>query len=211
MSGASEIRAIAIVGSGSHARECIEAARAAGLGVDCLIDEDEARWGEERLGVEVARGGLDAVTGLDSATGLILAIGDNARRKAAAEKLAGARFARLVHPFSWISPSATIGEGAMIFAGCVVQTEARLGRHVILNTGATVSHDGEVGDFCHVAVGANLAGNVHVGEGGFLGAGVVARPGARIGAWATVGAGSSVIRDVPGGTTAFGDANARPR
>lgn len=99
----------------------------------------------------------------------------------------------------------------MIFAGCVVQTGASIGAHVILNTGATVSHDCQVGAFSHIAVGAHLAGNVTVGEGVLIGAGVTARPGARIGDGATVGAGASVIADVPAGATAFGAGNARPR
>ena len=202
---------IAVIGAGGHARETIDAARAAGLDVIAVIDENEALWGREVSGVSVLSGGLSAIEGLEPETGVVVAIGDNPARRRIAAACAGRRFTTVIHPFSWISPGAKIGEGAMIFAGCVVQTGASIGAHVILNTGATVSHDCQVGAFSHIAVGAHLAGNVTVGEGVLIGAGVTARPGARIGDGATVGAGASVIADVPAGATAFGAGNARPR
>lgn len=202
---------IAIVGAGGHARECLEAARAMGSDVACLFDDDPGLWGERILGVEVREGGLDAVSGLEAGTALVIGVGDNAARRRIAERLAGRVFATLVHPFTWVSPSAELGDGAVVFAGAVVQAQARIGRHAIVNTGATLSHDVEVGDYAHAAVGAHLAGSVRAGEGALIGAGAAARPGAVIGDWAVVGAGSAVIRDVPAGAVAHGDGAARPR
>ncbi|WP_417516768.1 acetyltransferase [Minwuia sp.] len=202
---------IAIIGTGGHGRECIEAARAGGIDVVCLIDENASLWGSRVLDVEVARDGLNAISRLSGDVDLLVAVGDNAARKRIVADLTGRSFATLIHPFSWISPTARIGEGAMIFAGCVVQNGAQVGRHGILNTGATLSHDCATGDFSHVAVGARLAGNVTIGAGALIGAGVAARPGASVGDWATVGAGAVVIDDVPAGATAFGQGRAVPR
>lgn len=202
---------LAIIGTGGHARECIEAARAAGYAVTCLLDENEDRWGQQVLDAPVAPGGLRAIRELDSDIELLVAVGDNRARQRIAGDLPDAAFATLIHPFSWISPSAVIGEGAMIFAGCVVQAECRVGRHAILNTSASLSHDCTVGDFSHVAVGAHLPGNVNVGAGTLIGAGATARPGVSVGAWATVGAGSAIVSDIPDGAVAFGSGNARAR
>ena len=202
---------IAIIGTGGHARECLEAARAAGREIACFLDEDESRWGETLLDVSVASGGLEAIRALDSGDELLIAVGDNRARARIASELAGARVATLVHPFSSVSGSAEISAGAMIFAGCVIQTACRVGRHAILNTSASLSHDCSIGDFSHVAVGSHLAGNVSVGEGALIGAGVSARPGVSVGDWAVVGAGSAIVSDIPGNVTAYGEAHARSR
>ncbi|PJK27565.1 acetyltransferase [Minwuia thermotolerans] len=202
---------IAIIGAGGHARECLETARAMGLEVVCLFDDDRMLWDTEVLGAPVRTGGLDAVSDLDRNTALVIGVGDNARRRDIAGRFEGRSFATLVHPFAWVSPSAELAEGAVVHPGAVVQAEARIGRHAILNTSASASHGVVIGDFAHIAVGARLAGIVTVGQGALVGAGVAARPGARIGDWATVGAGAAVIGDVADGVTAYGEGRARPR
>lgn len=202
---------LAIIGTGGHARECIEAARASGWEITCLLDENEQRWGTSVSEVSVARGGLEAVRELDSGVKLLVGVGDNRARARIAKELADAAFATVIHPFSWVSPTAEISAGAMIYAGCVVQTGCHVGRQAILNTSASLSHDCSAGDFSHVAVGAHMAGNVIIGEGALVGAGCAARPGVAIGDWAIVGAGSAIVADIPDGATAFGNGNARVR
>lgn len=198
-----------IVGTGGHARECVEAARAAGRQVTGLLDENRERWGSTVLDFPVLHGPPGDHRTADAEW--LIAVGDNAARARLADALSGCRFATLVHPFSWVSPSAVIGDGCMIFAGTVIQTGARLGSHVIINTGATVSHDCRVGDACHVAVGAHLAGNVRLGARVLFGAGSVARPGATVADDAVVGAGGVVVQDIAAGVTAIGGGVARPR
>ncbi|MDF1721855.1 MAG: acetyltransferase [Minwuia sp.] len=191
-----------IVGTGGHARECIEASEAAGRKVCGLLDHDQARWDGAILGIPVLRG--EPETHDPDGTEWIIAVGDNAARSRIVATLGGRTFATLIHPFSWISPSADIAPGCMIFAGCVVQTGVHLGRHSIINTGATVSHDCGIGDVSHVAVGAHLAGNVTLGARVLFGAGAVARPGVTIGDDATVGAGAAVVSDVAAGARVVG-------
>lgn len=191
-----------IVGTGGHARECLEAALAGGRAVAGLLDQDQSRWGQSILGVPVLA--TDPVTHDPDGVEWIVAIGDNAARARISAALAGRTFATLIHPFSWVSPSAQVAPGCMIFAGCVIQTGVDLGRHCIINTGATVSHDCRIGDFSHVAVGAHLAGNVTLGTHVLFGAGAVARPGATVGDGATVGAGAVVVRHVEAGATVVG-------
>jgi acetyltransferase EpsM len=202
---------LAIIGTGGHARECIEAARAVGHEIVGLLDEDSARWNTKVLGITVSDGGLSAATGFDGDVEWLIAVGDNRARSNIATRLPNLSFATLIHPFSWISPSASIAPGAMIFAGCVVQSGVSVGQHAIMNTSSSLSHDCVAGDFCHVAVGVHLAGNVTVGQGAIIGAGVTARPGVMVGNWATIGAGSALVSDIPDGATAYGDANAVPR
>ncbi|WP_281018546.1 MULTISPECIES: acetyltransferase [unclassified Minwuia] len=198
-----------IIGTGGHARECVEAAQAAGRQVAGLLDQDSTMWGKTLPGVPVLAG--DPAEHRSRDAEWLVAVGDNDARARLATALDGCAFATLIHPFSWVSPSAVINDGCMIFAGTVLQTGVRLGRHVIINTGATVSHDCQVGDCSHVAVGAHLAGNVGIGARVLFGAGAVARPGVAVGDGATIGAGAVVVQDVAAGVTAVGGGVARPR
>lgn len=196
-----------VVGSGGHAKVVIATARAAGLTVSKVVDDDPARWGGDVLGAAIA-GPVAPVLDDPDATA-VLAIGHNRVRHRLAAA-ARCRFTTIVHPRAIVDPTARLGAGTVVFAGAVIQPDAAIGAHVIVNTAATIDHDCVLGDFVHIAPGVHLAGNVSLDTGAFLGIGTVATPGIRVGAWTTVGAGASVIRDLPAGVTAVG-VPARPR
>jgi sugar O-acyltransferase (sialic acid O-acetyltransferase NeuD family) len=192
---------IVVVGSGGHAKVVIATARAAGLEVAAIADDDPARWGQRVLGVEVT-GPAPAVLDDPDQTA-VLAIGANrARQRLAAA--ARCRFATILHPGAVIDPTVRLGAGTVVFAGAVIQPDTALGAHAIVNTGASIDHDCAIGDFVHIAPGVRLAGDVALGDGVFLGIGAVAIPGVRIGAWTTVGAGAAVIGDLGADLVAAG-------
>ena len=114
--------------------------------------------------------------------GWIVAVGDNANRKAEAEACPGP-FINAISIHAIVSSSAIYGEGTVICEGAIVQAGVKIGRHVIINAGAVITHDCVIEDFAHIAPGAHLCGNVHVGEGALVGVGVGVAPGARIPAW----------------------------
>ncbi len=92
----------------------------------------------------------------------------------------------------------------MLFQGVIVQTNTRIGRHVIVNTAASVDHDCDVGDYVHVAPHATLCGFVTIERGCYIGAGATILPGVTVGENAIVGAGAVVVRDVPPNTVVTG-------
>jgi sugar O-acyltransferase (sialic acid O-acetyltransferase NeuD family) len=116
----------------------------------------------------------------------------------------GEQIVNAVHPADVLTPDVRLGEGVVICAGVVVNTGSVIGDDVILNTGCTVDHHNRVEAHAHVAPGVHLGGNVHVSEGAFVGIGTAVIPGRSIGEWAVIGAGSSVIKDIPPFTTAVG-------
>lgn len=116
----------------------------------------------------------------------VVAVGDNATRKRLVAEHPNELWALLVHPFTYVSKSASFGEGTVIMAGAIVQARAKIGRHCIINTGATVDHDCVVGDYTHIAPGAHLCGGVIVGEGALVGVGVGIEPRAHVPAWSIV-------------------------
>ena len=192
---------IVVVGSGGHAKVVIATARAAGLDVAAIVDDDPARWGHRVLGVEVT-GPATAV--LDDPEQLaVLAIGANRTRQRLAA-VARCRFATIVHPGAIVDATVGLGAGTVVFAGAVIQPDAVIGAHAIVNTGASIDHDCVLGEAVHVGPGTRLAGNVTLGDEVFLGIGAVVVPGVAIGARTTIGAGAAVVGDLPADIVAFG-------
>jgi UDP-perosamine 4-acetyltransferase len=134
------------------------------------------------------------------------AVGDNAQRLAAADRLRAAGFAlpSLIHPAALIGHGAMIGEGAAILARAVIGPDAEIGPFVLINTGAIVEHDCVLAEAAHIGPGAVLAGGVRIGAGALIGAGAVVRPGITIGAGAVIGAGAAVVEDIPPGARVAG-------
>jgi sugar O-acyltransferase (sialic acid O-acetyltransferase NeuD family) len=193
---------LTILGAGGHAKVVTAAALASGHEVLACVDDDPSTWGTSVLGVTVT--GPTSRVAQSGAGLLVTAIGSNAARRTLAQGLAAAEWVSIVHPFSWVHASVTIGAGTVVFAAAVVQPDARIGVHVIVNTAASVDHDCAIGDYAHLAPGVHIAGRVRVGTGAFLGVGAAVMPGVTIGEWAIVGAGAVVTRDVPAGATVVG-------
>jgi sugar O-acyltransferase (sialic acid O-acetyltransferase NeuD family) len=192
---------LTILGAGGHAKVVAAAAVAAGHEVVACVDDEPSMWGASLLGVRVT-GPIPSEP--PPGRPLVPAIGSNAARRTLAERLASAEWIAIVHPFSWVHGSVTIGAGTVVCAGAVVQPDTRIGAHAIVNTAVSVDHDCVVGDYAHLAPGVHLAGRVRIGTGAFLGVGAAALPGVTIGEWAVVGAGAVVTRDVPAGATVVG-------
>jgi sugar O-acyltransferase (sialic acid O-acetyltransferase NeuD family) len=144
--------------------------------------------------------------GKADAAEVVVAVGDNVRRLELSRMLAaaGARLATVIHPFSALSPTVTLGVGTVVLAGTVLNAGARVGMACIVNTRASIDHDCVVGDGVHVCPGVSLAGNVVVHDLAWLGIGACAIQGVSIGRAAMVGAGATVIDDVTQETTVMG-------
>jgi sugar O-acyltransferase (sialic acid O-acetyltransferase NeuD family) len=199
--------ALVVVGASGHAKVVIDIVEKEGrYRIAHLLDDNPALHGKSFFGYRVA----GATSGIPGTTGekplALVAIGDNAARMRIAGRLRGNGFglARAVHPQSHIGRGAVIGDGTVIMAGAVVNSDAAIGDNVIVNTGATVDHDCIVGDGAHLAPGVHLCGGVQVGAGCFIGAGTVIIPGVRVGNNAIVGAGSTLLEDVPENARAAG-------
>ncbi|MEP1094965.1 MAG: acetyltransferase [Cyclobacteriaceae bacterium] len=137
----------------------------------------------------------------------ILGIGDNNIRADVSSRIRsrGLECLTVIHPDSYVSTNSSIGSGAFVARGALVNPFCKVGNDVIINTGAVIEHECIVQDGCHVAPGAVLAGNVTIGVGAFVGANSVVKQGVSIGANAVVGAGSVVVRNIPSGALVYGN------
>ncbi len=198
---------VLLIGAGGHARVCLEAlsdvpdhkmigalsrdgATVDDLGVEMLGRQDQ-------LGVIVRSHEIHAA---------FVAIGDNLTRQrvTALCTTAGLALATAVSRFAMLSRTATIGDGAAILPGAVVNAATRIGSGSIVNTNASVDHDGYVGRFVHIAPGVAIGGNVTIDDLAMIGTGARILPGVHIGRGAVVGAGAVVRSDVEAGTTVVG-------
>lgn len=195
---------VLILGGGGHAKVVISTARACGIEVVGILDDDEQKVGSTLFGVRVLGGlaDLHCFNGYDC----VVAIGDNEIRRRMYEEWQWRRLGwlYLIHPAAFVDDSASVGKGSVVFAGATVQVDVSIGDHCIVNTQASVDHDCRIGDFVHIAPGCHLAGNVTIEAGAFLGIGSSVVPGVRVGKDAVVGAGAVVLSDVPAGATVVG-------
>ncbi len=199
-------RKIVIIGAGGHGRVCADVARRAGYAVSAFCDPAFEQV-SEILGVEVlSHSERELFENWPDDTQLVIGIGDNTRRLSIAGDAArhGVPLAVLVDPSAIVSPSAHLGEGAVIMPGAVVNAEAFVGRASLVNSAAVVEHGARVGEGAHIGPGACLTGDTHVGARTLVGARATLVPGVRTGDDAIIGAGAVVTREAGDGARLMG-------
>jgi sugar O-acyltransferase (sialic acid O-acetyltransferase NeuD family) len=92
--------------------------------------------------------------------------------------------------------SLRLGEGTIIFPGCILTSRIFIGRHVHINTGCIISHEVKIGNFCTLSPGVKLAGKVNIGDEVFIGLGVNVIDNIKICSNVIIGAGSLVLSDI---------------
>ena len=200
-----------ILGAGGHAKVVAETAIATGLYSQVAFLDDRCSGPYQRpflLGFPV----LGTLTlALEPAhreqfASASVAFGNPTARLQWIEQLDAAGYALpvLIHPTAWVSRSAQLGSGSVVFAQASVQALASIGVGAILNTGCSVDHDAQLAGGVHICPGAHLAGEVYVGARSWIGIGASVIQQVRIGSDVTVGAGAAVVRDLPDGVTAVG-------
>lgn len=130
---------------------------------------------------------------------IVVAIGNNIVRlnkQRMLEEMKG-KFKALIHPTATVSQYSKVGIGTVIMANAVVSSFANIGKSCIINTSSTVDHDCILLDGVHISPGANLAGAINVGECTWVGIGTQVKQLINIGNGVIIGAGSTVLKDIP--------------
>jgi len=199
------VKVLAILGAGGHGKVVADTAESNGW--DSIVFFDDAWPALQKNGIwSVVGTSNDLIRTVRTFSGVVVAIGNNAIRRAKLTELAaiGASIVTLVHPSAIISRYASLGLGSVAFPGVVVNAEAVVGEGAILNTGCSVDHDCRVGAAVHLSPGVRLAGGVEVGDCSWIGIGATARQLVKIGNNVVVGASAAVVSDLPDNTVAVG-------
>ncbi len=199
------MKSLAILGASGHGKVVADAASISGWG--SIVFYDDA-WKEMPANAywPVAGGFAELIRDREKYDGCVVGIGNNTIRLEKSRELAqaGLSLVSIVHPNAQLSSKSELGRGSVVFAGAVVNIDARIGFSSIINTAASIDHDCVLADGIHICPGAHLAGGVKVGEMSMVGIGASVVQCVNIGKNVTVGAGSVVIRDVEDGSTVTG-------
>ena len=203
--------ALLLLGAGGHARVVAETALATGR-FSSIAFLDDRCCGPEQLPDQLGWPVIGSLTAaLDPQirqqfSAALVAIGNASIRVRWLPILASAGYEVPVvsHPTAWVSPSAQLGAGSVVFAQSSIQAQVMIASGAILNTGCSVDHDAQLGKGVHVCPGAHLAGDVQVGDRSWIGIGASVIQQICIGDDVTVGAGAVVVCDLPNGVTAVG-------
>jgi len=207
---------LVIYGAGGHGKVVADAALTSGRFVLGFVDDSLERGTDVCFGLKVLSKGLQnffrwykAAAESNSYTNMptvVVAIGDNKIRKDALLWLMGCgiEITTVIHPFSKVSESSSIGIGTVVLPGAVINPSCSIGRGVIINTSSSIDHDSVIEDYVHISPGAHLGGNVVIKEGTHISIGCSVRDKVCIGKESVVGVGSVVVKDVPERVVAYG-------
>jgi sugar O-acyltransferase (sialic acid O-acetyltransferase NeuD family) len=121
------------------------------------------------------------------------------------------RLVSLIDPTAFISRTARIGAGCVIYPHCFVGLNARIGDGVFSLSGCLINHDTVLEERVSLASGATLAGSVHVEAESYLGQSCTVRQELRIGRGSLIGMGAVVVKDVPPNSVIVGNPGQRVR
>lgn len=190
---------VIIIGSGGHARVLLEILRMQKRRVLGFIDNDSSKkavnglpiLGDDYSITAYEPGSVKLVNGIGS-------VGDNSLRKKIYSyyKSLGYEFLSVIHPTAFVSESAVLAEGVQLMAGCIVQTDSKIGCNTLVNTKASIDHDCIIGSHVHIAPGCTLSGNVTVSDDVHLGTAAAVIQNIFIARHCLIGAGAVVAADI---------------
>jgi acetyltransferase EpsM len=195
-----------IFGAGPQGRVILDILRSQrSIEVGGFLDDDPRHAGHEVAGLPVLEASAWLAGGPHHAA-VVIAIGNNHTRMAAAARVTAAGYAlhTAIHSSATVAGQVDIGPGSVLCMQAAVGTGCQLGMNVVINTATTLDHDSIVEDGAYLSPGVHSAGHVRVGVNAFIGAGAILLPGVQIGAEAIVGAGSVVLHDVPARSLSHG-------
>ena len=193
-----------IVGAGGHAAACVEAIESQGkYKIEGFIGQAK-EVGDVYLGYPVLGSDLDLINYVDSVPFALVAVGgisDSMKRVSLIRRNRdlGFQAPTIIAATAYVSSFASIGEGAVLMHGVVVNARANIGNHCIINSKSLIEHDVKIGHYSHVSTGVIINGGVSVGKASFIGSASVIREDVVIGGNCFVGMGQAIVDDVPEG------------
>lgn len=179
---------LVIIGASGHGKVVADIAVKNGYEDIVFLDDDENI--KECAGYPVVGKTCEAIA---MCADKIVAIGNGEIRKRMMENI---QCITLIHPNAVISRRVEIGEGTVVMAGGIINSDSVIGKGCIVNTGASVDHDCVIADYCHISVGAHVAGTCNIGKNTWIGAGSTISNNVKIFSDCMIGAGAVVIKDI---------------
>ena len=192
---------IILVGSGGHARSCIDVIESTGFYQIAGLVEKSVIQTAENLGYPVIGTDDDLPELRKKYKNALITVGQiqSALTRVKLFKLMSDLVYQLpviVSPRAHVSSHSNIGAGTIIMHDVLVNANAKIGQNCIINTKALIEHDAVVNDHCHIATGAIVNGEVTIGSESFIGSGAVTKQSISIGEKCVIGAGAVIKTDI---------------
>lgn len=94
---------------------------------------------------------------------------------------AGAKFANVIHPTAYVSPTAEIGKGNVILAQCHIGAYARIGDNNFISAKCSIEHHNKVGSHNTFGPAVVTSSRVEIGDRCRFGTGIFMEPNVTIG------------------------------
>lgn len=204
-------RKLIIVGSGGFCKDVVWAVQnlnALHSTYDILgyCDDDPAKKDQVIYGYPILGAPEDLAADLSDKPCFICSIGHNTVRAKVVQRVLSLGWTpvAIIDPSVMVAEGVVVGEGTYIGARSILSPNANIGRYVLINNHCTIGHDCVLGDFAQVAPGGRVSGFSVLKEGALLGANAVVMQGKCVGSYATLGACSFAMTNIPDDVTAVG-------
>jgi len=174
---------ILIIGSGGHAKVCIDLLEESSQFEIAGIVSPDSR--KEFCSYPILGDDKDLKNLKQNFNHALIGIGQikNPNSRISAFKLLkenGFNLPTIISESSFLSSHSELGEGVVVLRNCIVNRDAKIGSNTIINNMALIEHDVTIGNNCHVSTGALVNGGVEIGNNCFIGSGSVIRQGIKI-------------------------------
>ena len=105
-------------------------------------------------------------------------------------------FARLIHSSSLVDASCTLGEGTVVYPGCLLDQKVVIHENVLINVGCCIAHHSEIGAHSFLSPRVAIAGFVTIEERCIIGINATLIDNLKIAAQTQIGAGAVVIKSI---------------
>lgn len=137
---------------------------------------------------------------------IIIAVGENIKRKFVFDKLSVKRFKypNIVCDSAFLSTTSKLGKGNIILSKAILNNKSSIKNFCLVNSGSILEHDCIMNSYSQISPGTVICGNCKIGKGAFIGANSTIIQNKKIGDWSIIGAGSLVLEDVNSNSLNFG-------
>jgi len=186
-----------IYGASGHGKVLADIVEQNGQSIYCFVDDDKTKWEEIFFGHEIHSPDFLFDNIPNNEFECIIAVGNCKTRERIVQKLInGVKYFKAIHPSAQIAKNVHIGEGTVVMANVVINSDSSIGNHCIINTSSSIDHDCFIQNFVHISPGVHLGGRVQIGDLTWIGLGASIVNNINIGENTIVGAGAVVIHDV---------------
>lgn len=205
MNNSKDGHSLILLGSGGHAKSCINLIESIkNINIQGILVKD-GDTGKDILGYPIIGSDDDLINLVSESTKALVTLGQIKTAKSRIKlyeliKSLNLCSHALVSPFASISKHVELGEGTVVMHGALINSSSKVGVNCILNSGCIIEHDVVIGNHCHISTGAKLNGGVIVEDECFIGSGANIKEGVTIGRGSIIGMGENIFHDCPPGS-----------